>query len=143
MPLWHIYAPVGAYRAENKKALATALTRVYLPAGLPKFYVNVLFHEIAEEDFFVGAEPRNNYVRLVGEHIARHLPTTELRRRSLQRIEAEIAPFVRDRGYDWEIHIDETPFAFWQVQGLVPPTPKSRGEKLWRRENRPVRYEES
>ena len=101
----------------------------------------MLFHEIAEEDFLIGAEPRNNFLRLVGEHIARHLPTTELRRRVMQLFEVQIAPYVRDRGYDWEIHIDETPFDFWQVQGLVPPTPKSEGETLWVRENRPVPHE--
>jgi phenylpyruvate tautomerase PptA (4-oxalocrotonate tautomerase family) len=140
MPLWHIYTPVGAYHREDKKELSAALANIYVGAGLPKFYVNVLFHEIAEEDFLIGAEPRSNFVRLVGEHIARHLLTTELRRRTMQRIEDQIAPYVRDRGYDWEIHVDETPFDFWQVQGLVPPTPQSEGEKLWFRENRPVPY---
>jgi|SRR3954453_21175118 hypothetical protein len=141
MPLWHLYTPVGAYSAEDKKALSAALMGPYVDAGLPKFYVNVLFHEMPEGDFFIGAEPRNNFVRLVGEHIARHLPTTELRRAAMKRVEAKIAPFVKDRGYDWEIHVDETPFDFWQVQGLVPPRASSEAEKLWARENRPVPYE--
>jgi hypothetical protein len=65
----------------------------------------------------------------------------ELRRRVMQLFEAQIAPYVRDRRYDWEIHIDETPFDCWQVQGLAPPTPKSEGETLWVRENRPVPHE--
>lgn len=141
MPLWHIYTPVGAYTAEDKKAMSAALMSTYVQAGLPKFYVNVLFHEVAEGNFFIGAEPRNNFVRLVGEHIARQLPTTELRRRAMANFEASIAPFVKDRGYDWEIHIDETPFDFWQVHGFVPPQPESGEEKLWVRENRPVPYE--
>lgn len=33
--------PVGAYRAEDKKALSTALTSVYLGVEMPTFYVNV------------------------------------------------------------------------------------------------------
>lgn len=28
-----------------------------------------------------------------------------------------IAPFVKDRGYEWEISIDETPFDLWSLQG--------------------------
>ncbi|GBG37413.1 tautomerase family protein [Mycobacterium montefiorense] len=141
MPLWHIYTPVGAYSAEDKKAMSAALMSVYVDAGLPKFYVNVLFHEVAEENFYIGAEPRNNFVRLVAEHIARHLPTTEHRRHAMALFEAQIAPFVRDRGYDWEMHVDETLFDFWQVQGLVPPLAESEGEKQWVRENRPVPHE--
>jgi phenylpyruvate tautomerase PptA (4-oxalocrotonate tautomerase family) len=142
MPLWHIYAPVGAYSTEDKKALSAALMSVYVEyGGLPEFYVNVLFHEIAEGSFFIGAEPRNNFVRLVAEHIARQLPTTELRRGAMQLFEAKIAPFVKDRGYDWEMHIDETSRDFWTVQGLVPPPPESEAERLWARENRPIPYE--
>jgi phenylpyruvate tautomerase PptA (4-oxalocrotonate tautomerase family) len=142
MPLWNICTPVGAYSAEDKKALSAALMDVYVEySGMPNFYVNVLFHEIAEDDFLIGAEPRNNFVRFVAVHIARHLPSPEVRRRTMQIFEARIAPFVKDRGYDWEMHIDETPRDFWTVQGLVPPPPGSEAEKLWARENRPVPYE--
>jgi phenylpyruvate tautomerase PptA (4-oxalocrotonate tautomerase family) len=140
MPLWHIYTPVDAYSTEDKGALSAALMSLYVDAGLPKFYVNVLFHEVAEENYFIGGQPRNNFVRLVGEHIARQLPTTELRRKALARLEANIAPFVKDRGYDWEIHIDETPFDFWQVQGLVPPPAESEAEMAWAQQDRPIPY---
>jgi phenylpyruvate tautomerase PptA (4-oxalocrotonate tautomerase family) len=142
MPLWQIYTPVGAYSIKDKKALSAALMSVYVDrAGLPNFYVNVLFHEVAEGNFFIGAEPRNNFVRLVAVHIARQLPTAELRRAAMNRIEEKIGPFVKDRGYDWEIHIDETPIDFWTVQGLVPPPAESEAERLWARENRPVPYD--
>ena len=56
MPLWHIYTPVGAYSAEDKKALSAALMSPYVESGdLPKFYVNVLFHEVDEANFLIGA----------------------------------------------------------------------------------------
>jgi hypothetical protein len=29
-----------------------------------------------------------------------------------------IDPFVRQRGYRWEIHIDETPIELWTIEGL-------------------------
>jgi len=141
MPLWHIYTPVGAYSAEDKKAFSASLMRIYVDyVNLPKFYVNVLFHEVAEEDFLIGGEPRNNFVRLVGEHIARQTPP-EIRRQAMEVFEAAIAPFVRDRGYDWELHIDQTPLDLWQVQGLVPPPEESDAEKMWAQKNRPVAYE--
>ena len=55
--------------------------------------------------------------------------------------EATIAPYVRDRGYDWEIHFDETPIDLWRVQGLIGPPEESEMEKLWAKENRPVPYD--
>jgi len=47
---------------------------------------------------------------------------------------------VRERGYRWEIHIDETPFDFWTIQGMKPPPPDSEAEKRWVKEDRPSAY---
>ena len=41
---------------------------------------------------------------------------------------------------DAPIHIDETPFDLWQVQGMPPPPPNSEYEKRWLEENKPVPY---
>lgn len=142
MPLWHIYTPVDAYSADDKKAFAATLTHLYVEHGhLPRFYVNVLFHEIAEENFLIGGEPRKNFVRFFGTHIARQLPTVESRRHFMQLFETAIAPFVKDRKYDWEIHTDETPLELWQVQGLIPPPEESDAERMWLKENRPIPYD--
>jgi hypothetical protein len=54
--------------------------------------------------------------------------------------EEKLAPFIKERGYDWEIHIDETPMDLWRTQALVPP-PESDMEKLWAKENRPIPYD--
>ena len=56
-------------------------------------------------------------------------------------IEEKLAPFVKDRGFDWEVHIDETPMDLWRVQGMVPPLPESETERVWAKENRPIPYE--
>jgi hypothetical protein len=56
-------------------------------------------------------------------------------------IEEKLAPLVKERGYDWEVHIDETPTDLWRVQGLVPPPPESSTERLWAKENKPTPYE--
>jgi len=61
----------------------------------------------------------------------------EFRELLLKFINKSIHPFVRDRGLDWEIHIDDTPRDQWTVQGMRPPDSGSDEEKRWIRENRP------
>ena len=46
MPLWKVYHPVGAFTAEDKKALAKRVTEVYASIPIPKFYVVIIFEEI-------------------------------------------------------------------------------------------------
>jgi branched-subunit amino acid ABC-type transport system permease component len=61
----------------------------------------------------------------------------ELREMLLKFINKSIHPYVRDRGLDWEIHIDDTPRDQWTIQGMRPPDSGSEEEKRWIRENRP------
>jgi phenylpyruvate tautomerase PptA (4-oxalocrotonate tautomerase family) len=134
MPLWKIYHPAGAFTAEDKHAFARGITELY--AGLPKFYVNVVFQEIPRDSFYVGGEPVDNFIRLSIEHIARTL-SDDRKAWWLERTNEAIAPFVRNRGFNWEFHIDETPFDLWSVQGYQPPPADSEDEKRWARDNKP------
>jgi|ERR1700733_11877158 phenylpyruvate tautomerase PptA (4-oxalocrotonate tautomerase family) len=134
MPLWKIYHPTGAFTTEEKHAFSRRITDLY--AILPKFYVNVIFQEIPKESFYIGGDPVDNFIRLSIEQIARTLPN-DRKAWWLERINETIAPFIKDRGYDWEFHIDETPFDLWSVQGYRPPPADSEDEKRWARENRP------
>jgi hypothetical protein len=54
--------------------------------------------------------------------------------------DASVDPFVRERGYAWEIHIDETPIELWSIEGMKPPAPGSDWEKRWAQENRAVPF---
>ena len=134
MPLWKIYHPVGAFTAEDKHAFARRITELY--GFLPKFYVNVIFQEVPRDSFYIGGEPVDNFIRLSIEHIAR---TTSDDQKGwwLDLTNKAIGPFVKDRGFNWEFHIDETPFEFWSVQGYRPPPAGSEDEKRWARENKP------
>lgn len=137
MPLWHIYCPADAYSAQEKQAFANAITDLY--AGfvlLPQFYVNVVFQEVPADCFFIGGEPRNNFVRISIDHIA---ASTEPKYYDsfMRRINRTIDPWVRDRGFDSEVHCDETPRGLWSIQGLKPPEWGSDEEKRWTQENRP------
>ena len=140
MPLWHVYHPVGAYSAEQKRQFAADVTEYYTRAGLPKFYVVTLFHEVPESSFLVGGEPSDNAVRVVVEHIARHLTDPEVRKRSTEGLNRLLAPHTRDRGLHCEFHVDETPRDLWMIDGMWPPPACSEAEQLWARENRPVAY---
>jgi phenylpyruvate tautomerase PptA (4-oxalocrotonate tautomerase family) len=138
MPLWKIYHPVGAFTVEDKEKLAERITNLY--ARLPKFYVGVIFQEVPLHSFFIGGKPVDNFVRIWVDHIARTLPSAEAKEHWIKISDEAIAPFIKDRGYDWEFHIDETPFDLWSIQGLRPPPANSEHEKRWVAENKPTPY---
>lgn len=135
MPLWKIYHPVDAFSIEDKDALAEKITDVYA-RGMPRFYVNIIFTPVPEDCFYIGGKRRNNFVRMVMEHIAREFPNKEASARFIQKINQVIEPYVKNRGFDWEFHIDETPFDLWTVQGYFPPRAGTEDEKRWMAENK-------
>jgi phenylpyruvate tautomerase PptA (4-oxalocrotonate tautomerase family) len=140
MPFWKVYHPVGAFTADDKRALSERITELY--RGLPKFYVIVAFQEVAPDSLYMGGKPVDNFIRVWVDHIARSFPpdAKKMKAKWMAKAEAALAPYIKDRGRDWEIHIDETPFDLWHVQGMAPPPPNSEYEKLWVDENKPVPY---
>jgi len=142
MPYWEIFTPENAFSEEDKLGLTRDLTKVYVDfVNLPEFYVVIRFQEMPENTMYVGGKPKNNFVRIVVDHIARQMDDPEFRKLAMAVFEDTIAPYVRDRGFDWEIHFDETAIDLWRVQGLIAPPENSDMEKLWARENRPVPYD--
>jgi phenylpyruvate tautomerase PptA (4-oxalocrotonate tautomerase family) len=140
MPLWKVYHPVGAFTAEDKKALAKRVTDVYASVPIPKFYVVFIFEEIAKDSCFVGGEVHDRFIRFKIDQIARTVPGPVLREWWIRTLDAVIAPFVKDRGYDWEVSIDETPCDLWSLQGELAPPFESVAEKRWVKENRASAY---
>ena len=120
--------------------MSQRITELY--RALPKFYVIVVFQEVAPESFYMGGEPAHNFVRIWVDHIARSFPpdAKKLKAKWMGWVEKALAPYIKDRGRDWEIHIDETPFDLWQIQGMPAPPPNSEYEKLWLEQNKPVPY---
>ncbi len=135
MPLWKIYHPKGAYTAEDKKKFSERITNVYASVPIPRFYVVAIFEEMPPEACYVGGVLTNNFVRFKIDQIARTIPGPIMREWWMTTIDEVIAPYVKDRGFDWEVSIDETPFDLWSLQGHLPPPFESIGEKRWVKDN--------
>ncbi|WP_225728166.1 MULTISPECIES: tautomerase family protein [unclassified Nocardia] len=140
MPLWHIYHPANVYSDSDKQAFARDITDLYTSFGLPAFYVVVLFQEIPESGFFVGGEQAGDTVRIVVEHLARHLDDPDMRRRSTDRLDSIMVPYTRDRGLHWEFHTNESPRDLWKIAGLWPPGAGTEAERAWAEANKPIPY---
>jgi len=69
-----------------------------------------------------------------------YLPGPVIREWWIRTLDRVIAPFVKDRGYDWEISIDETPCDLWSLQGELAPPFESAAEKRWVKENKASPY---
>jgi phenylpyruvate tautomerase PptA (4-oxalocrotonate tautomerase family) len=143
MPYWEIFTPENAFTPADKEQLSERITSLYVDyVNLPKFYVVVLFKDMPANTMYVGGKANDNFVRIRVDHIARQMDDPAIRAMCMEAIEEKLAPFVKDRGYDWEVHLNETPMDLWRTQGLVPPPAESAIEKLWAKENRPVPYEQ-
>jgi phenylpyruvate tautomerase PptA (4-oxalocrotonate tautomerase family) len=138
MPLWKIYHPVGAYTDEDKQEFARCITSIY--RQLPKFYVGVVFQEVAPNSFYLGGEQAGDFVRIWVDHIARTFPNEEIKVRFLEACDRLFAPFTSKRGLRWELHVDETDFNTWSIDGMRPPPPDSVAEQRWKTENRSSPY---
>jgi 4-oxalocrotonate tautomerase family enzyme len=144
MPYWEIFTPENAFTNEDKEQLSQAITSIYTEhVNLPPFYVVILFKEMPENTMYVGGKATNNFVRIRTDHIARQMDSAEIRALFMGVVEEKLAPYVKERGFDWEVHVDETPMELWRTQGLAPPPAESDMEKLWAKENRPIPYEPS
>ncbi|KAJ7171256.1 putative oxalocrotonate tautomerase, partial [Mycena filopes] len=105
MPLHRFFTPKGLYTRKDKVAIAAAVTDVYTKVNIPAFYVLVLFINVEPEDFFVGGESTDKFLRIGVEHIARNFPSDESKRTFMELYEKALAPWTAGRGIDWEVQI--------------------------------------
>ncbi|KAG8713016.1 hypothetical protein FRC11_013559 [Ceratobasidium sp. 423] len=141
MPMHRIYTTSGLYSPIEKKALATAITKIYQSFGLPAFYVNVFFIDLPKDSFYIGGEPHDNFVRFNVQHIARAFPDNKSKLQFMEIYETALKPFTADKGVDWEVNVDEADPLTWNENGMSPPAPGSKGEELWISLNKAVPFE--
>ena len=145
MPLWLIFHPTGTFKDDaTKQALSRDITAMYTDRGLPAFYVIVNFIKLAGNDVYIGGRPNteNPFIRIVINHIAIQQPNTdESYHRVTTRISEILKPYIADKGYDEEFHVDETERRLWRIQGMDPPPFESEQEKAWAVANKAVALE--
>jgi hypothetical protein len=120
------------------------LTDFYVGIGLPRFYAEVIFVPLDEDDFYAGGTSKHKNIRIVARHAARTSTRGEL---SMSDVEACVARFqeiyayyFEPKGLDWEFNLDELPRDYWRLNGLVPlPTPSEAQDK-WAELNHPAPY---
>jgi hypothetical protein len=139
MPLWTVYHRVGALEPQHKQTLAKSITKLY---NFPAFYVGVVFVEKDRDSFYRGGVPADNFVRITVDHINLNWQTKTPEEISgrMKAFDEALAPTMRERGLLWEFHIDETPRAYWSIEGFRPPPTGSEAEKRWMRENKASAY---
>ena len=150
MPLWQIFAPEGAYTAEDKRALADRITNIYSDNfDLPRFYTTVFFHEAKPESYLVGGEPRDQFVQIAIVHAARTseevaeragVTLEDIQNKFLELSHEALKPFVPDRGYETELHVETAERGMWNIDGMSPPPQWSEVEKRWAKDNKSSPY---
>ncbi|KAG2187542.1 hypothetical protein INT44_005231 [Umbelopsis vinacea] len=141
MPLHRFYYAQGLFSAQDKQEITDRITKNYTDLNLPAFYVIVVFIEVPEDSIFIGGKPATNFVRVVSQHLSRTMDSYEGKQAILDFLEAAFAPYVKDRGLDWEIHVEEHERELWRTQGINPPLPNTDAEKLWAKENKAIPFQ--
>ena len=98
MPLWKVYHPVGAYSVQDKREFAEKVTEMYSRIPIPKFYVVMIFEEVAAESVYVGGVSHGKFVRFKLDHMARTLPGPILREWWVKAVDQLIAPVFVEIG---------------------------------------------
>jgi hypothetical protein len=68
--------------------------------------------------------------------LAAALYQTFLPRSSVNVMFLPLPESTADRGLRWEMHIDETSFALWTIEGFRPPTRGAPAAKQWQTDTR-------
>jgi phenylpyruvate tautomerase PptA (4-oxalocrotonate tautomerase family) len=103
MSLHRIYHPPNVFSAEDKQGLAERITALYTSIGLPAFYVDVIFVSTEKDSFFVGGQAKDKYIRIIIQHFAIQLQNDETKKTIIEKYEKVILPFIKEKGYDWEV----------------------------------------
>ncbi|MUL75055.1 tautomerase family protein [Mycolicibacterium sp. CBMA 226] len=136
MPLWTIHHTPDFFTAEDKRELARSITDHYEKAGLPRFYVVVIFNETRSGDLYVGGGQTDVGLRVVIDHIARRATDKDHRNGIAHWIKSILSPYLEGReNLHWEFHVDETSEDLWMINGLIPPPMGSDAEKRWVADN--------
>jgi len=144
MPLHRIYHPNTLFTdPAEREALANAITIPY--AGLPKFFVNVVFIPLEPSYLYTGGKPQTNWVRITVEHLAAQMAPEDMDKfhEFVTRYEAVLKPFIQDKGIEHELSFYSVPHEPWRMNGIRPPDLGTLAMKKWFAENKTSAYVEA
>jgi len=138
MPLWVIAHTPTTFSNEEKKELAQAITTLYTKVGIPAFYVNVQFFEMASTNMYIGGETPEKFAGIAIHHIARAFDNDVSKTKFLDKVDSILTPRLKPKNMNWEYFIQQAPGDTWRMNGIVPPQAGSELEREWLRRNKPV-----
>ena len=109
----------------------------------------MFFHEFKPESYIVGGEPRDQFVQVAIVHAVRtDVEVAELMGITIKELEDlffqfaadALKPYVADRGYETEWHVEVVARETWLIDGMAPPPPWSPAEKQWAKDNKSSPY---
>ncbi|KAF9058886.1 putative oxalocrotonate tautomerase [Rhodocollybia butyracea] len=103
MPFHRFYCSPNLYTKEEKQAIAQAIVKFY--ANLPPFLVIVNFIEVEKDNFYVGGESTDRFLRINVQHSAHNAQDTKEKRDWMDGYEKAIEPFTKGKGINWELQI--------------------------------------
>lgn len=132
MPIYQCYSPKGLLTRSAKAEIAGEITTIHTNAtGAPELYVNVLFHDIPEGDYFVAGQ-RSGHSFLFG--LIRHGRDLETRQTMLRDFSRMWARVTGQSEAEFLVALSEADPANTMEAGLVLPEPGQ--EHAWFDENR-------
>ncbi|KAJ3713254.1 putative oxalocrotonate tautomerase [Lentinula guzmanii] len=134
MPFHRFYCSPNLYTKEEKQAIAQAITKFY--SRLPPFLVLVNFIDVDKDNFYVGGEPNDRYLRINVQHSANPVQT----RAWVEAYEKALEPFTKGKGIGWELQMTNEDPLFWNANGMHVPPFLSEDYMKWKELNRPVEW---
>ncbi|MBS0657346.1 MAG: tautomerase family protein [Verrucomicrobia bacterium] len=123
MPTYHCTAPAGRLSAAQKAAVAEAITRTHHEVtGAPGYFAEVIFHSVAEGDWFVGGQPLRGDQIFVHGHIRAGRSAVD-RQTLLRRLVAAIAEAAAAPTHAIWVYLAELPGRAMVEFGHILPEP--------------------
>ncbi|KAI6220546.1 Tautomerase-3 domain-containing protein [Aphelenchoides besseyi] len=141
MPFHRFFHTPGTFTQADKDEIAHRVTKIYTDAGLAPFYTIVVFIPVEASDFYVGGKQNaEKFVRIGIQHIARHFASPVEVQRFFDLYDKAVVPYIKERGLEYEIAVDESDFNLVRQSGHPLPIANSKAEKKWARLNKAVPY---
>lgn len=129
MPTYVVSASKGRLTADNKHAIADAITGAHSKAtGAQRFFAQVIFREVDAADVFIGGKPADASQLFIHGHV-RSRPPELMKSLIAELTQALVAATGTDPQLLW-VYVSELPPSLMVEFGKVLPEPGEEGNWL-------------